>query len=78
MAQHTLEKRVAVLERQVAELLANGQDRLPVKDWRNALGVFSPETAEFMKQVDAAGRAIREKERREARRRGAKSRAAKR
>jgi hypothetical protein len=66
MSQLTLEERVAALEKQMAEL----RRQLPIpegpKDWRQAIGLFP--LNEYMKQIDAAGQAIREKERQKARR----------
>lgn len=64
MPSATLEDRIAALEKQVASMLA-GQKA--TKDWRNAIGLFSGN--ELMKEIDAAGRAIREEERRKPRRR---------
>ena len=65
MDQITLEslaRRVEALER------ALNQQMKPVrqKDWRRVVGMFGD--SEFMKQVDAAGQAIREAERTEAQR----------
>ena len=58
----SLARRVEALER------ALNQQMKPVrqKDWRRVVGMFGD--SEFMKQVDAAGRAIREAERAEAQR----------
>ena len=73
MSKAELEKRVAVLERQVAALLAEkngaaGLKGVPEQDqgWRSALGMFTGD--ETMKAIDAAGRKLREAERRKARR----------
>jgi hypothetical protein len=71
MDQLPLEERVAALEQQVSEL----RRRLPApadRDWRQAIGLFPHN--ELMKQIDAAGQAIRDAERRQARRRKAKGR----
>jgi hypothetical protein len=59
----SLAKRVEALER-----LLNVKPGVqpPVRDWQSVVGMFSG--SEFMKQVNAEGRAIREKEREEARR----------
>jgi len=57
-----LAKRVEVLER----LLHVQPGEPPPKDWRSVAGMFSG--SEFMKQVDAEGRAIREQDREAARR----------
>ena len=58
----SLARRVEALERAL--------DLKPVtfraKDWRSVVGMF--EDSEFMKQVDAEGRALREAERAKARR----------
>jgi hypothetical protein len=66
MARATLEERVAVLERQVADLLANHAGMGRVKDWRRTRGAFTGD--DLMKQVFAEGRTIREAERKRARR----------
>jgi hypothetical protein len=63
MAEDTLEslsRRVAALERLVQNLPVG-----PAKDWRSAVGMFAGST--FMKEVDAAGQAIREQDRANAR-----------
>ena len=57
----SLAKRVEALERALADRL----EESPKKDWRRAIGFF--EHSEFMRQVDAEGRAIREADRAEAR-----------
>ncbi len=57
----SLAKRVETLER----LLAAPPSTSRVKDWRLAVGMFTG--SEFMKQVDAAGQAIRQSDRDEAR-----------
>ena len=72
MPQTTVEKRISVLERTVAELV---QWRLPtgrVKDWQRTVGMFSGN--EPMKEIDAAGQKLREQDRQRARRRGTKRR----
>jgi hypothetical protein len=61
MPNPTLEERVAELEKKVAQLMANSNQ----KDWRRTLGMFTGD--EIMKQIDEEGRKIREKERRQAR-----------
>ena len=61
----TLEERVHALEAKVALLMGNQANGHKAKDWRQAIGL-SPND-ELMKQIDAAGQAIREKERRRAR-----------
>ncbi len=59
-----LAKRVETLER-ILKVTPTESDA-PVKDWRLAVGMFTG--SEFMKQVDAEGQAIRERDREEARR----------
>lgn len=66
-----LEKRVSTLERQVADLLANGTGP-GKKDWRRTIGMFTGDEA--MQRIFAAGQAWRERERRRALGRGAKRR----
>lgn len=68
--ENSLETRVAVLERQVAELralLANGGR---AKDWRRTVGMFSGD--EVMKRITDYALAYREKDRAKARRRSRK------
>jgi hypothetical protein len=72
MSHPTLEARVAALEKQVAQLLADAAAAQPPKDWRRIAGRFTGD--EVMKQIFEEGRKIREAERREARRQQAKSR----
>jgi hypothetical protein len=65
MSQLTLEslaRRVEALERALALRPPSGS----AKDWRRVVGMFGD--SEFMKDVDAEGRALREAEREEARR----------
>ena len=72
MSQSQLEKRVTTLEKQVAQL-TNQVERLNHRpDWRRTVGMFTG--SDFMKRVDAAGQAIREKDRERAKRRYPKSR----
>ena len=68
MSSPTIEERVAILEAQVARLLANTPIATPIKDWREVLS-YAPPDEERMRRIDAAGQAIREKERQQARRR---------
>lgn len=75
MSRPTLEDRVATLEKQVAQLLANAAAAPPHKDWRRIAGRFTGD--EVMKQIDEEGRKIREADRQRARRRQTKSRQAK-
>jgi len=67
MSQASLERRVAALEKQVAQLMANGVVTPPRKDWRRTVGMFAGD--EMMKRIDEAGQAWREQERRKSRRR---------
>ncbi|HMF16595.1 MAG TPA: hypothetical protein VKE98_05275 [Gemmataceae bacterium] len=65
MAQTTLqslEKRVAALEKGMAEWLNSQATRGQWKDWRKAVGHFVP--SELSEQVDAEGRKIRAADRR--------------
>lgn len=73
MSKSALEERVSRLERQLAELKDAFEKRQSAKDWRSAVGMFS-DNDEVMKRIDAAGQAIREQERRQAKRRGASQR----
>jgi hypothetical protein len=59
----SLAKRVEALERL---LHVKPGETPPAKDWSSVVGMFSG--SEFMKQVNAEGRAIREQDREEARR----------
>jgi hypothetical protein len=58
----TLEQRVAALEKNMARLLKGPEPRPRLKDWRQAIGLFPGD--DLMKQIDEAGRAIREADRR--------------
>ena len=68
MSRPSLEKRVAELERQLAELLPRGEEP-SATSWRETVGMFSHDP--LMKEIDAAGQAWREADRAKARRRGA-------
>jgi hypothetical protein len=57
-----LEKRVAALEKGMAEWLSSQANLGQWKDWRKAVGHFVP--SELSEQVDAAGRKIRAADRR--------------
>jgi hypothetical protein len=59
MSKPTLEERVAMLEKQMANLLASGMNGK--KDWRRTVGMFSGD--EIMKQIDEAARKYREDDR---------------
>ncbi len=77
MSQSTLEERVAALEKQVAQLMANGAPARPVrpKDWRRTIGMFTDDKG--MKEVFREAMRVREADRARARRRHRKSRRAK-
>ena len=68
MSRATLEKRVAELERQLAELLLRGE-KPSATSWRETVGMFSNDP--LMKEIDAAGQAWREADRLKVRRRRA-------
>jgi hypothetical protein len=65
MSRATLEERVAALERQVGDLLANQAGMGRPKDWRRTRGAFTGD--DLMKQVFAEGKRLREAERKRAR-----------
>ena len=65
MSRSSLEKRVAELERQLAELLSRGEQP-SATSWRETVGTFSRDP--LMKEIDAAGQAWREADRLKARR----------
>ncbi len=72
MSQTNVEERISALERTVAKLVElQGRGRRD-RDWKRTVGMFSGN--ELMKQIDAAGREIREQDRRRARRRPSKRR----
>ena len=58
-----LEQRLVALEKEVAQLRQAQQPRPCFKDWRQAVGMFPGN--DFMKQIDEAGREIRETDRQE-------------
>ena len=60
----SLEQRVAALERKLAQWPPSPPSVVRWKDWRQAVGQFIP--SELSEEVDAAGRAIREADRRQA------------
>lgn len=73
MSRLTLTQRVSALEKQVKSLL----DRLEegtTKDWRRTIGAFSGD--EFMREVFAEGRKIRDADRSRSRSRSGKKRTA--
>lgn len=57
MPRATLEERVAALEKQVGDLLADKAGAGRAKDWRRTRGAFTGD--ELMKQVFEEGRKIR-------------------
>lgn len=67
MAEPSMEERIGVLERQVAELQAalrgggGGGGGPPAKDWRRTVGMFAGD--EVMKQIDEEARKFREADR---------------
>jgi ribosomal protein L29 len=62
-----LEKRVAALEESLAQLMqSQPQQPMKFKDWR--IAVARVKRTELAEEVDAAGRKIREADRRKARR----------
>lgn len=67
MTDSTLQLRLAALERQVAELQAARGNGTLAKDWRSTVGMFSGDAV--MKKIDEAAHALREADRRRARRR---------
>ncbi len=66
MTDNALRLRLATLERQMAELQAARDDGTLASDWRSTVGMFSGDAV--MKKIDAAARALREADRRRARR----------
>ena len=60
----TLEERVAALEETVAQFLSQADAVGSKKDWRRTLGMFADDS--LMKEIDEAGRRIREAGRRQA------------
>ena len=60
----SLEKRVAALEKSLAQVLQGHRQPGEWKDWRQAVGKVT--RTELAEEVDAAARGIREADRREA------------
>ena len=58
MVPHTLEERVATLEKTVAQLLVHAEAGVAKKDWRRTLGMFAHDT--IMKEIDEEGRRLRD------------------
>ena len=56
MEKTRVEERLAILERQVADLLA-AKNGAPAKDWRSTIGMFTGD--EVMKQIDETAGAMR-------------------
>ena len=59
----SLEQRVAALERGMAQWLHAKPPSAPWKDWKQAIGKFVP--SELSEEIDAAGREIREADRKQ-------------
>jgi citrate synthase len=66
MSQADLEKRVTVLEEQVRQLMTSERKQPGPLDWLSTVGMFSGD--EYMKQIDKAALAYRERDRRKVRR----------
>ena len=66
MAETMLEKRVAALEKKVAELTERALSPPVREDWRSTVGMFAGNA--LMKEIDEEGRRIREADREQARR----------
>jgi hypothetical protein len=66
MTQPTLEERVAALEKLVVQILAKLPPPEPARDWRATVGMFANDPV--MKEIDEAGRQIREADRRRTKR----------
>ena len=75
MVQATLDERLTRVEQLVDELVRKANGAEPTKDWRRTIGMFDGDPV--MKQIEEAGRKIREAERRRARARRPSSRRAK-
>jgi hypothetical protein len=65
MARNNIEGRLAVLEAEVLRLRGEVERLNRPRDWRSVIGMFTGD--EFMKEVDEAGRRIRERDRQEGR-----------
>jgi hypothetical protein len=68
MAESTDRERIEKLEREVIKLTARLNMLEGKKDWRAVVGMFKGD--DVMKEIDEAGRKIREAEREEAKREG--------
>jgi hypothetical protein len=67
MTQPTLEERVAALEKLVVQIMAKFPPTAPAQDWRSTIGMFANDP--IMKEIDEAGRKIREADRERTRKR---------
>ena len=72
MSETSVEERISALERTVAKLVEMHGPADRVKDWKRTVGMFSG--SKLMKEIDAAGRKIREQDRQQARRGATKRR----
>lgn len=70
MSKPKLEQRVAELEKQFSDLLAELAVRTQQKDWRRTYGAFTGD--DVMKQIFEEGAKIRKEETKRAQRRGQK------
>src|SRR5947209_2776313 len=61
MSQRALEERVAALEKHVVQLLARLPPLSQLSDWRSTVGMFANDPV--MKEIQEAGRKIREEDR---------------
>jgi hypothetical protein len=66
LAHASLEERVAALEKHMVQLLARLPPLESSKDWRSTVGMFANDPV--MKEIDEAGRKIREADRRKTKR----------
>jgi hypothetical protein len=66
MSKPTLSERVAILERQVAQLMADRHDRARPKTWQDTYGMFAGD--EVMREIFDEALKIRERSRKRARR----------
>ena len=60
----SLEKRVVAIEKSLQQLLRAQDETVSWKDWRKAIGRYK--ATELTEEIDAAGRKIREADRRKA------------
>jgi len=63
MSETTLEERVTILEKLVAELMHKADTGIRKKDWRRTVGMFDGEP--IMKEIIDAGRRVREADKRQ-------------